>query len=167
MVTGPPSDGALNGTATNSGKEDLEGKGGLVRSVGPQTVVASSDTETGSEVVSDCPDGGVAVKRSPPSLDQTHEGNADDEEDIEPVNMLVPVGLGHRGVGDVRPDRGLVSHQLKARIDANSLLGVVSLVTIGLVLGSHGRTLLDEVRIDSHHASGGLVGRHVALVVEN
>jgi hypothetical protein len=53
-------------------------------------------------------------------------------------------------------------------IDVNSLLGVVSLVTVGLVLGSHGRGLLvHESRVDSHHASGGLVRRHIARVIEN
>lgn len=46
----------------------------------------------------------------------------------------------------------------------NSLLGVVGLATVGLVLGGHGRTLLDKVRVDGHHAGGGLVRRHVARV---
>jgi len=104
VVSGPPSDGAFDGTTTDGGEEDLERKSGLVRGVGPQTMVASSDTETGCEVVCNCPDGGVAVERGPPSLNQTQKGNANDEEDIEPVDVLVPVGLGHGGVGDVRPE---------------------------------------------------------------
>lgn len=47
---------------------------------------------------------------------------------------------------------------------ADSLLGVVGLATVGLVLGGHGRALLDKVRVDGHHAGGGLVRRHVAQV---
>jgi hypothetical protein len=117
VVSGPPSDGAFDGTTTNGGEEDLERKSGLVRGVGPQTMVASSDTETGSEVVCNCPDGGVAVERGPPSLDQTEKGNANNEEDVEPVDMLVPVGLGHRGVGDVRPGDMLVTSQWTQTID--------------------------------------------------
>ena len=38
--------------------------------------------------------------------DQTHEGNATNEEDIEPVDVLVPIGLGQGSVGDVRPADG-------------------------------------------------------------
>ena len=167
MVSSPPSDGTFDGTTTNGGEEDLERKSGLVRGVGPQTMVASGDTETSCEVVSNCPDGGVTVERSPPGLDQTQEGNANNQEDVEPVDVLVPVGLGHGGVGDVRPEELLISNQLTLPIDIDSLLGVISLVTVGLILRSHGRTLLGEVRVDSHHASGGLVGRHVARVVEN
>jgi len=106
VVTGPPSDGALDGAATNSGEEDLEGESSLVRGVGPQTMVASSDAETGCEVVGNGPDGGVKTEGSPPRLDQTHEGNATDEEDIEPVDVLVPIGLGQGSVGDVRPADG-------------------------------------------------------------
>lgn len=48
---------------------------------------------------------------------------------------------------------------------ANSLLGVVGLAAVGLVLGGHGRALLDKVRVDGHHAGGGLVRRHVAQVL--
>ena len=146
VVTGPPSDGALNGTAANSSQEDLERDGGRVGSVGPQTMVTGSDTETSREVEGDGPDGSLQVEGSPVGGDEAAHGNADDENDIEPVHVLVPVLLCHGSLGDVR------------------LLRVVLCVPDRLlrVLLGGGRGLAgQESRVDGLHAGGGLVGRHV------
>jgi hypothetical protein len=146
VVAGPPSDGALDGAAADSSQEDLERNGGGVGSVSPQAMVAGSDTETSGEVEGDRPDGGLQVERSPVGGDETAHGDADDENDIEPVHVLVPVLLCHGSLGDVR------------------LLRVVLCVSDRLLrvwLGG-GRRLTRQVsRVDGHHAGGGLVGRHV------
>lgn len=62
--------------------------------------------------------------------------------------MLVPVGLGDGCVGDMW------------------LLRVVLGVAVRLRGACHWRALLDVVGVDGHHASGGLVGRHVDDGVE-
>jgi hypothetical protein len=145
VVASPPSDGALNGAAADSSQEDLERDGGGVGSVGPQAMVTGSDTETSGEVEGDGPDGGLQVERSPVCGDETTHGNADDENDIEPVHVLVPVLLCHGSLGDVR------------------LLRVVLCVPDRLLrvrLGCGGGLARQESRVDGLHASGGLVGRH-------
>lgn len=83
VVTAPPADGALDGTATNSGEEDLERERGVVRLVGPEAMVASSDAETSPEVVDDSPDGGLPSERGPESSDAAHHGDTDNEEDLQ------------------------------------------------------------------------------------
>ena len=101
VVAGPPSDGTLDGTTTNSGEEDLERKGGGVGSVCPQTMVSGGDSQTSSEVVGNGPNGGLEIERSPGRVDQTNDWNTDDESDVEPVDVLVPVLACDWGVGDV------------------------------------------------------------------
>jgi len=102
VVASPPSDGALDGTTTNGSEENLERKRGVVGSVCPQTVVASSDAETGCEVVRNGPNGGCEPERSPEGGNAASHRNADDERDIEPIDVLVPISAVHRGIGDVR-----------------------------------------------------------------
>lgn len=82
VVTAPPADGALDGTTTDGSEEDLERDGGVVRLVGPKTVVASSDAETSPEVVNDGPNGGLPAKRSPEGGHAAHHGDTNDEEDL-------------------------------------------------------------------------------------
>ena len=65
-------------------------------------MVTGCDTETGHEVVDEGPDGGLPLERSPVCLNDTIEWNTDNESDIEPVDVFVPVEPGHRLVGDVR-----------------------------------------------------------------
>jgi hypothetical protein len=146
MVAGPPSDGTLNGTATNSSEEDLEREAGRVGCVCPQTVVAGSDTETSSEVEGNGPDGSLQVKRCPVGGDETAHGNTNDQDDIEPVDVLVPVLLCHGSLSDVR------------------LLGVVGLVPDRLLrvrLGGS-RGLAGEVgRVHGGHAGDRLMRRHL------
>ena len=145
VVTGPPSDRTLNGTATNSSKEDLERNAGGVGSVCPQTVVASGDTEASGEVEGDGPDGSLEVERCPVGSNETAHGNANDEDDIEPVDVLVPVLLCHRSLSDVR------------------LLGVVGLVPDELLrerLGGSGRLAGEVGRVHGGHAGNELMRRH-------
>ena len=61
-----------------------------------------SDTEPGHEVVQNGPDGRLPVQRRPESHDAAHHGKKDDEGDVEPVDVLVPVGPGQGSLGDVR-----------------------------------------------------------------
>lgn len=82
VVTAPPADGALNGTASNGGEEDAQGKPGRVRLVGPKTVVAGRDTETGPIVVHDSPDGRLPLQRRPEGRNAAHQRDADNEENL-------------------------------------------------------------------------------------
>lgn len=53
VTAGPPFDGALDGTGAGAGEDVLEDGGGVVRAVGPESVVACGDAETGDVVVDD------------------------------------------------------------------------------------------------------------------
>ena len=59
------------------------------------------DAQTGCKVVQYGKDEGLQLQRHPPSLDHAVQRNANDESDVEPVNMLVPVGFGDWCLGDV------------------------------------------------------------------
>lgn len=94
----------------------------------------SCDAEAGEEVVEDGEDGRLGLQRRPVGLDAAVERDSDDERHIEPVDVLVPVGLGDGLLGDVRP------------------LGVVFGVAVGLRLAGHGRrSLRGELWWSSHH----------------
>jgi hypothetical protein len=148
VVPSPPSDGALNGTAANGSKEDLERKSGGVGSVRPQTMVSGGNTEASGEVEGDRPDGGLQVQRGPVCGDETAHRNANDEDDIEPVDVLVPVLLCHWSLGDV------------------GLLGVVVLVPDRLLrvgLGCSRRLAGQVGRVNGRHAGYGLMRRHLVV----
>lgn len=78
MLAAPPANRALDGTATNASEEDFQweastqgvsksvdhgenmtrmGSLRLVRTVRPETMIASSDTQPGPKIVDDRPDG--------------------------------------------------------------------------------------------------------------
>lgn len=61
---------------------------------------------------------------------------------VKPVNVFVPVRLGDGRIGDVR------------------LLRIVLGVAVGLAGRSHGRLLVDELRLDGEVARHSLRGRH-------
>jgi len=65
-------------------------------------MVACCDPETGSEVIGDGPDCGRSTERSPESGNATDKRDADNQDNIEPVDVLVPVLSGHWRVGDMR-----------------------------------------------------------------
>ena len=67
----------------------------------PQSVISSCDSQTGGEVIQNGKDGCLQVQRRPPGLDAAVYGNANDEGDIEPVDVLVPIRLGHGRLCDV------------------------------------------------------------------
>ncbi len=77
-------------------------------------MVASCDTQTSGEVVCNGPNGGLDLERYPEGLDAAVDGNANDESDIKPVDVLIPVRSGHWDLGDVR------------------LLGVIFGISVGL-----------------------------------
>jgi len=82
-------------------------------------VVTSCDTQTGHKVVEDGPDGSLPLERRIVGLDHSVDGNENDEDDIEPVDVLVPVRPSHGHLGDVR------------------LLAVQLLAATGLILASN------------------------------
>ena len=65
------------------------------------TRLTGCDTKTSHEIICHGPDRRLPLQRHPPSLDQTIDRYANDECDVQPVNMLVPVGLGDGGLSDV------------------------------------------------------------------
>lgn len=65
-------------------------------------MVACCDTETSHEIIGNRPESGLELERHPKSLDAAINRYADDEGDIQPVDMLVPVRSGHGSFGDVR-----------------------------------------------------------------
>lgn len=106
-------------------------------------MVTSGDTETSVEVVDDSPNCSLPLQRSPVGLNTTKSWDTKNQEDIEPVDVLVPV----------RPRDGLVSDVW--------LLWVVLRVSVGLILAGHGRRLRgEEFWLDCLHAGGGLVRGH-------
>lgn len=60
------------------------------------------DANAGHEVVDDGEEGGPQLQRGGVGGDAAVERHADDEDDIEPVDVLVPVLAGHGQVRDVR-----------------------------------------------------------------
>jgi hypothetical protein len=77
-------------------------------------VIASCDTETSHEVICYSPDGGLELERSPIGSNEAVDGNSNNQGDVEPIDMFVPIRLGDGLLGDVR------------------FLGIVLLVTIWL-----------------------------------
>lgn len=90
----------------------------------PQPVVTGCDTETGHEIVRDRPYCGLPGEWCPVRLNETSERHADDEDDVQPVDVLVPVRRGDGLLGDV------------------TLRGIVLLVTVGLGWLGHARDVL-------------------------
>lgn len=144
MVPRPPSDGTFNGTSADGSQEELQRERGLVGAVGPETMVASGDAETSPVVVDDGPNERLEAQGSPESEDAAGKRDATDEDDIEPVDVLVPVFPGDGILGDV-------------------LLGRIVLgVAVWLRGLGHGRGLVGgKLRLDGLLAGDGLVRRHV------
>ena len=55
-------------------------------------MIASSDSQSRGEVIDDTPNGGLPKQRCPEGSDTANEWNPNDQVDVEPVDMLVPVG---------------------------------------------------------------------------
>lgn len=80
-------------------------------------MVASCDAHASVEVVDDGEDGGGELQRHPVGGDEAGQRDEDDEDGVEPVDVLVPVAPGHGQVGNVhllgivlgvRPQRHIV-----------------------------------------------------------
>lgn len=91
MIARPPTDRSLNGSSTNQSEEKFEWSTCGVRGVGPETMVTSGNTQSSGEVVAYCPDGSLCLKRCECGSIQTGYGDHDDQVDVEPVDMLIPV----------------------------------------------------------------------------
>ena len=61
------------------------------------------DAKTCEKVVKYRPDGRLQLQRNPEGLDKSSERNTDDESDIQPVNMLVPVRTSDGGISNMDP----------------------------------------------------------------
>jgi hypothetical protein len=110
-------------------------------------MVPCCNTEAGGEVVGNSPDGGLELERDPPGLHAAVEGDADDEGDVEPVDVLVPVRTGHGGFCDMW------------------LLRVVLGVSVGFRGFGGGGWLGGHVFwFDSQVASSWQTGRHTGLM---
>ena len=64
--------------------------------------LTSCDTETSHEIIGNRPDGRLQLERCPVGRDEAVDWKANNECDIEPVDVLVPVGLRNGLLGDVR-----------------------------------------------------------------
>ena len=82
--------------------------------MGVEGLHTSGDSKPGSEIVCNSEQGRPPLHGRPNSLNAAIERNADDESDIEPIDVLMPIGLGDRRVGDM------------------GLLGVVTPASVGL-----------------------------------
>lgn len=128
MAPRPPPDGPLGGAKTNGGEVYLERERRLVAGMGPEAVVSywcvlgfasidlfaesdkkgwgwlvtSCDAEASVEVVNHRKDGRGTVQRIEVGGNEPHEWDDDDEEDAEPVDVLMPVAPGHGHVADMR-----------------------------------------------------------------
>lgn len=91
----PPPNRTLDSSGTSGSEEDLERSARRVRAVGPETMVSGSDSETTVEVVGEGPDDRLELERSREGVDEAHQRNEEDEGDVEPVNVLVPVAQRH------------------------------------------------------------------------
>jgi hypothetical protein len=62
----------------------------------------SCDTETGHEIICNGPYRRLPVKRGPVGGHKSIDGDSDNEGDVKPIDMLVPIGPGDGFIGDVR-----------------------------------------------------------------
>ena len=63
--------------------------------------LTSCYTKSSEEVVYDSEQGSLEVQMHPPSLDQTIKRDANDQRDVQPVHVFVPVGFGDGSIGDM------------------------------------------------------------------
>jgi hypothetical protein len=61
----------------------------------------SCDSKTGHEVICHSPDSGLQLEWCPICSNKSIDWKCDNESDIEPVDVLIPVGTGNRLLGDM------------------------------------------------------------------
>jgi hypothetical protein len=64
-------------------------------------MLTCSDTQTSEEIVHNSPDGSLELERNPDGLDAAIDWDAKNEEDVQPVDVLVPVVASHGGIGNM------------------------------------------------------------------
>jgi len=67
----------------------------------PKSVITSCDSQTSGEVVGNSPDGSLELERILEGEDTASQRNADNESDVQPVDMLIPIRLGDGCLCDV------------------------------------------------------------------
>ena len=72
-------------------------------------MIASCDTKTGHEVVDDSKQRRLPFHWCEERTNDTDDRYVDDESDVEPVDMFVPILLGHGSVCDVWFSRIIMS----------------------------------------------------------
>lgn len=87
------------------------------------TQLTRGHAETAHEIIDDGKHGRLPLEMDPPGLDEAIQRNTDDQNDVEPIDMFVPVGLGHGDLGNVL------------------FLGVIRLVPVGFGRLCHWRWL--------------------------
>lgn len=92
VISGPPSDRALHGSTTKSRQDESEYRRSCVGSVSPISVVPSRDPETGAEVVDQSPDCGLILQLCRESAIYSDHRNDYENGDVEPIEVLVPIG---------------------------------------------------------------------------
>lgn len=65
-------------------------------------MVTGRDTKTSCEVIGNSPDGSLELERGPVCCNQAVDRKANDQSDIEPIDVFVPVRLRDGLFGDVR-----------------------------------------------------------------
>lgn len=60
------------------------------------------DTKTSHEIICNCPDGRLQLEWCPVCRNETVDGKPNNEGDVQPVDMLVPVGFRNWLLRDVR-----------------------------------------------------------------
>lgn len=58
-------------------------------------LLTSSYTQTGHEIIQNCPDSGLPLQWGIHRRVQAHHGYEDDEGDVQPIHMFIPVGPGN------------------------------------------------------------------------
>jgi len=117
VVPGPPADGALDGTPSDGGQVDLEGERSRVRRVGPETMVARRDAETGVVVVDDRPDQGGPGQWGVVGTPEAEHRDDDDQVAVEKVEVLPPVlhshwlQTGNKSAAEVAGGGGATRHK--------------------------------------------------------
>lgn len=64
-------------------------------------MVSGSDAQSSGEIIEDCKESGFELQWHPESLDAAVQRNADNEGNVEPVDVFVPVRPGHRCLCDM------------------------------------------------------------------
>lgn len=91
VTTAPPLDGALHSAGTCHGEKILEGERRVIRPVGPKSVVARGDTQSGHEIVEHGEEEGLPAKRREHGANEADDGGGGEDDDAQPVQLIAEV----------------------------------------------------------------------------